>query len=318
MPLKPRDYSPDECREEDGYEWVESDPYTKWDRDWQREYKEPVPTSVQAAVSTAKSTWNSLSVSSIKSGLASAATAAASGIASQASNAAIKIATTGTSYVNQNVLEKYSPSKQYTSAEEDALPPFQPPLNAFNYKPDSEQDGPGRSASHRQLSNEATIRRHRQDRERGANNAETPDNGRKLVMKEEAKEARSLRADGATSKPSTNRSAVKQSRGATFDEAEVYYDPLGLSNEWHYPAAKREQEKKRRERLWEEWRAKPEREPHRRHQRPQLWVEGHLVDTKSTSSRTDHGLKEDHGIEEAGKEQGDHSPFGGMLDIGRW
>lgn len=322
MPTNTRDYSPDECREEDGYEWVESDPYTKWDQDWQREYKEPVPTPVQtvfstakSTVNTAKSTWNSLSISSIKSGLASAATAAASEVASQASNAVTKMATTGTSYVNQKVVGKSCPSKQYASAGEDALPSFQPPLNAFNYKQDGEQSGPGRSTSHHQLSNRATVRKHRRDHGRGVDNAENPDYGKKRVTKEEAENARNLPAYADTSKPSANRSVVKESVGATFDEAEVYYDPLGLSNEWHCSAAKREQEKMRRERLWEEWRAKPEREPRRRHQRPQLWVGGNLVETQSTSTCTDHGLKENHETEGAGKEREDHSPLGGMLGI---
>ena len=315
MPSNKRDYSPDDCREEDGYEWVESDPYTKWDQDWQREYKEPVPTPVQAVVSTAKSKWSSLSISSMKSGLASAATAAASGVASQTSNAVTKIATTGTSYVNQNVFGKSSPSKQYIPAEEDALPSFRPPLNAFNYKQDGEHSGPGRSTSNHQPSDKVTARKHQRDGGRGVDNAENPVYGKKLVMNEEAECARHLRADGAISKPSTKRSAVKEGGGAIFDEAEVYYDPLGLSNEWHCPAAKREQEKKRRERLWEEWRAKPEREPRRRHQRPQMWVEGHLVETKSTSTRTDHGLKENHETEGSGKELEGHSPLGGMLGI---
>ncbi|KAG6991030.1 hypothetical protein G7Y79_00058g091240 [Physcia stellaris] len=299
MPTNTRDYSPDECREEDGYEWVESDPYTKWDQDWQRQYKEPVPTPVKTVFSTAKSTvnnakstWNSLSISLSKSGLASAATAAASEVASQASNAVTKIATTGTSYVNQNVFGKSFPSKEYNSAEEDVLQSFQPPLNAFNYKQDGEEDRPGRSKSHHQPSDRATVRKHRRDHGRGVDDAENPDYGKKLVIKEEAEDARNVRAHAGTAKPSSSRSAVKESGGATFDEAE---------------------EKRRRERLWEEWRAKPEREPRRRHQRPQLWVGGNLVETQSTPTRTDHGLKENHEIEGAEKEREDHSDLGDLL-----
>ena len=133
MPSTTRDFSPDECRDEDGYEEVQSDPYTKWDDNWQRQYREPEPTAVQAVVKTArttldtvKSACNDINISSIKSGLATAATTTASGVAGQASNAVTKIAKTGTNYLNENVFGKSTPSKQ-------------PPPNASSPKQDIQQ-----------------------------------------------------------------------------------------------------------------------------------------------------------------------------------
>lgn len=104
-------------------------------------------------------------------------------------------------------------------------------------------------------------------------------------------------------------------KGVKFDEFEVYYDPLGLSNEWHCPAAKCEQETARRERLWAEWRAKPEREARRIHQKPQLRVEGRLVDTTSIATRTDHGLKEIFYSDEERKSGWGQAPIPGTLCI---
>ena len=107
----------------------------------------------------------------------------------------------------------------------------------------------------------------------------------------------------------------KERARVKFDEIEVYYDPLGLSNEWHCPAAKCEQETERRERLWAEWRARPEREPRRIHQKPQLRVGGKLVDTTSIATRTDHGLKENFYSDGERKSDWGEAPIPGTLCI---
>ncbi|KAL8790562.1 MAG: hypothetical protein Q9195_006306 [Heterodermia aff. obscurata] len=269
MPVKSsRDPSPVDTWEEDGFEWVEADPYRKWDLDWQREWKPPTPTAAQTAVATAKNTWKNMTVASIKSGLYNAASVAASGAASQASSAAAKVAATGTAYVSQSIWGKPSaPQYDHGSAEEDAMTSLLPPRNAFNDQGKQNGDAKG-AAAEGSFPRLGTRQRHSKPEER---------------------------------------------TGVKFDEAEVYYDPLGLSNEWHCPAAKREQETARRERLWAEWRAKPEREPRRIHQKPQLRVGGRLVETTSTATRTDHGLKETFHSDEERKSNREQARIPGLL-----
>ena len=127
--------------------------------------------------------------------------------------------------------------------------------------------------------------------------------------------------EAATERSFSNRGTyqhrVKERTEVKFDEAEVYYDPLGLSNAWHCPRAKGQQETARRERLWAEWRAKPEREPHRIHQRPQLRVGGRLVDTTSIATRTDHGLKENFPSGEESKSDQGQAPIPGTSHVHR-
>lgn len=319
-PNASRNSSPDACRDEGDYQWIEQDPYTKWDEDWQGQYKEPDPTPVQAAVSTARNTWKNLTVSSIKGGLYSAASVAADKVAKEAKTAATKLAETGSGYVNQNILGKQPARKHYDYyTEEDAYPPYQykPPINAFTYEP---QDGRGRSLSPQPCSNRAAVREYRRDRARGINNAQKPDVRERLIMKEDAEEAERFReatrkaeAETKAANSSKRQDQVREREVAKVDEAEVYYDPLGLDDEWHCPAAKCEQEKERRERMWAEWRAKPERESRRQHQRPELWIGGRPVETKSTARRTDHGVKEDYSDEEKDKATWRQAPVDGML-----
>lgn len=127
--------------------------------------------------------------------------------------------------------------------------------------------------------------------------------------------AKGAAAEESFSRPGTRQRHSKESTGVKFDQAEVYYDPLGLSNEWHCPTAKCEQETARRERLWAEWRARPEREPRRIHQKPQLWMEGRLMDTTSIATRTDHGLKENFHSDEEKKSDWGQAPIPGKLCI---
>ena len=111
----------------------------------------------------------------------------------------------------------------------------------------------------------------------------------------------------------TYQTQSNQHAGVRFDESEVYYDPLGLSNEWHCRMAKCEQKTARRERLWAEWRAKPEREPRRIHEKPQLRIGGRLVDTTSIGTRTDHGYKENFQSDE--ERESDRGPIPGTSYI---
>ena len=127
-------------------------------------------------------------------------------------------------------------------------------------------------------------------------------------------DATAVAAEGSSPSLGTHQRYSKEYTGVKFDKAEVHYHPPGLSNEWHCTTAKCEQETARRERLWAEWRAKPEREPRRIHQKPQLRVGGRLVATTSSATRTDHGLKENFYFDErkSGLEQ---APIPGTLCI---
>ena len=126
------------------------------------------------------------------------------------------------------------------------------------------------------------------------------------------REAKGTAAEGTFLNLGAYQRQIKERKGVKFDEAEVAYDPLGLSNEWHCPAATCEQETARRERLWAEWRAKPERESRRIHEKPQLRIGGRLVDTTSIATRTDHGLKENFHSDEK-KSDWEQVPIPGTL-----
>ena len=204
---------------------------------------------------TAKETWRNASISSIKTGLYTAgsyaAREAAKGAvfaASHASVAATKLAVAGSDYIGQKMSPDTAAPKSASDVDEqDALPPFRPPLNAFNYESEAQ-----RSAA-------------------------------KHVAVQEL-------SDYRTRTPTAPK--PKKATGPKLEEAEVYYDPLGVSDEWHCPRAKSEQAKAVRERMWEEWRQKPERESRRPQQRPQMWVGDRKIEPKSQAVRTDHGLKE--------------------------
>ena len=74
--------------------------------------------------------------------------------------------------------------------------------------------------------------------------------------------------------------------GPVIDEEEVHYDPLGVSDEMPSRTAKTEQEKRRRERIWDEWRAKSERRSTRVLERPRLNIGGVDINQQSTATRT--------------------------------
>ena len=84
----------------------------------------------------------------------------------------------------------------------------------------------------------------------------------------------------------------KASEGFEMDE--VHYDPLGVSDVWHCLVANSEQATARRERIKKDWLARPEggrrRDPKREYGGPELWVNGALIDTSGTMTRTCHGV----------------------------